>query len=133
MKPLIIFYDGPCVFCNYWVKQLCQWDKNDALRFSSLDRPLFQAFINERNLDTSTFESVVAWDQNYSYAIESQAVFMVFQRLGGGWKILNFFSYLPTALTNFFYRIIARNRYKWFGKLDACPLPDPKYYQKFLD
>ena len=59
--------------------------------FSSLDRPLFQAFINERNLDTSTFDSVIAWDQNYSYAIEAQAVFMVFNRLGSGWKILNFF------------------------------------------
>ena len=37
MKPLILFYDGPCVLCNYWIRKLCHWDKKDQLRFTSLD------------------------------------------------------------------------------------------------
>ena len=49
MKPLIVFYDGPCVFCNFWVQQLCRWDKNDQLRFARLDQKLFTAFAHERN------------------------------------------------------------------------------------
>jgi len=133
MKPLIVFYDGPCVFCNFWVQQLCRWDKNDQLRFARLDQKLFVAFALERNLTLENLDTVVAWDQEYSYALEAQAAFMVLRRLGGFWKILGLFSLLPKGLTNALYRFVAKNRYSWFGKNDQCPLPDQKYTHKFLD
>ena len=83
MKPLIIFYDEPCVLCNYWVQRLCRWDKKDQLRFTSLDHPSFLAFAEERGLDLNSMDTSVVWDQEYSYALEAEATFMILNRLGG--------------------------------------------------
>jgi len=132
MKPLIVFYDGPCVFCNYWVQMLCRWDKNDQLRFAPLEHPLFQKFVQERNLDLSQLDSIVVWDQTFSYAYEAEAVFMILKRLGGFWTAFQIFAFLPKSLTNGLYRWIAKNRYRWFGKHQNCPLPKPQYRKKFL-
>ncbi len=133
MKPLIIFYDEPCVICNFWVQRLCRWDKKDQLRFSSLDNALFLSFAKERKLDFDNMDSIVVWDQQYSFSLEAEGVFMVIKRLGGVWSILLLFSFLPKQLTNGIYRIIAKNRYRWFGKHKQCPLPEAKYAHKFLD
>ena len=133
MKHLIIFYDEPCIFCNYWVQRLCRWDKRDQLRFAPLDHPRFEKFAKERNLNRDDMDTVVAWDQEYSYGLEAQAVFMVLKRLGGFWQLLSIFSLLPDAICNGLYRFIAKNRYKWFGKYDQCPLPDARYAHKFLN
>ena len=133
MKPLIIFYDEPCVLCNYWVQRLCHWDKKDQLRFTTLDHPSFLAFAEERSLDLNSMDTSVVWDQEYSYALEAEATFMILNRLGGLWTIPALLRFLPKGLTNGIYRIVARNRYRWFGKHEQCPLPDPKYLHKFLD
>ncbi|MEN8769404.1 MAG: DCC1-like thiol-disulfide oxidoreductase family protein [Candidatus Arcticimaribacter sp.] len=132
MKPLIIFYDEPCVLCNYWVQKLCHWDKKDQLRFSSLDSALFLGFAKERELDLNQIDSIVVWDQQYSFALEAEGVFMVLKQLGGAWRLLLPFSFLPKTLTNGLYRIIAKNRYRWFGKHKHCPLPDARYQHKFV-
>ncbi len=123
MKHLIIFYDHPCIFCNYWVQRLCQWDKRDRLRFVPLDHPRFKKFAKERNLNRDDMDTVVAWDQEFSFGIEAQAVFMILKRLGGLWQLLSIFSLLPNGISNGLYRFVARNRYKWFGKYDQCPSP----------
>jgi predicted DCC family thiol-disulfide oxidoreductase YuxK len=132
MKTPIILFDGPCVLCNAWVNRLCQWDRKDQLRFASLDSKTGQQFFKERNLDPNEFESVVFWIPNVTYALEAQATFELFKTLGGSFKMLTLFNMLPNSLTRGVYRLIARTRYRWFGKLDACPLPNPKYAHKFL-
>lgn len=132
MKRIILFYDGPCAFCNYWIQKLCDWDRDDQLRFASLDSQLFIDFTKERNIDSTSFDSVVAWDKQYSYAIEAEAVFMVLDRLGGGWKIIAYLKYLPKSLTQFVYQMVAKNRYRWFGKHPQCPIPEARYRHKFI-
>ena len=66
------------------------------------------------------------------YAIEAQATFELFKKLGGIFKIISFLNILPNFITQNSYKLIARNRYRWFGKLESCPLPKPKYAHKFL-
>ena len=61
MKNAIILYDGPCVLCNAWVNRLCKWDKNDRLRFATLDSKTGQAFFKENKIDPKKLESVVFW------------------------------------------------------------------------
>ncbi|MDB4738398.1 DCC1-like thiol-disulfide oxidoreductase family protein [Flavobacteriaceae bacterium] len=132
MKVAIILYDGPCVLCNAWVHRLCKWDKKDQLRFATLDSKTGQDFFREFKINPEVLKSVVYWIPNEMYAIEAQATFELFKKLGGIFKLISFLNILPNFITQNSYKLIARNRYRWFGKLESCPLPNPKYAHKFL-
>jgi predicted DCC family thiol-disulfide oxidoreductase YuxK len=133
MKTAIILFDGPCVLCNAWINRLCKWDHNDQLRFATLESKTGKDFFKERNLDPTELESVVFWIPNVMYALEAQATFELFKILGGRFSLLTIFNILPQFFTRGIYRVIARNRYRWFGKLDSCPLPNSKFAHKFLE
>ena len=132
MKPLIIFYDGYCVLCNFWVRKLCSWDRKDRLRFTSLDSRAAEVMIEKTNFDRTQFDSVVVWDQHNTPLAESAAVFKVLEALGGLWYFLYVFKILPTIFLNWIYKSVAKNRYRWFGKKESCPLPEPSIVHKFL-
>jgi predicted DCC family thiol-disulfide oxidoreductase YuxK len=111
---------------------LCKWDKNDRLRFATLDSKTGQAFFKENKIDPKKLESVVFWIPKHSFALGAQATFELFKTLGGGFRVISLLRILPKFITKGVYKIIARNRYRWFGKFDACPLPNRKYIHKFL-
>ena len=73
-KPIIAFFDGPCVFCNYLIKKLCVWDKNDRFRFTSLDSPYAQNFFKKRGYCLQDFDSIITWDSEKDFNVESEAV-----------------------------------------------------------
>ena len=133
MKPIIIFYDGPCVFCNFWIRTLCNWDKNDRLRFSSLDSDYAIKFASQREINISNKDTVIVWDQENKIYTESRAFFKIMKTLGGFFNIILVFSIIPKFLTDGIYRLIARNRYKWFGSYETCPTPSPSFKHKYIN
>ena len=133
MKPIIIFYDGPCVFCNFWIRTLCNWDKNDRLRFSSLDSDYAIKFASQREINISNKDTVIVWDQENKIYTESRAFFKIMKTLGGFFNLILVFSIIPKFLTDGIYRFVARNRYKWFGSYETCPTPSPSFKHKYLD
>ena len=106
--------------------------KNDRLRFATLDSKTGRDFFKENKIDPKKSESVVFWIPKHSFALGAQATFELFKTLGGGFRVISFLGILPKFITKGVYKIIARNRYRWFGKFDACPLPNIKYIHKFL-
>ena len=81
---------------------------------------------------SESLEGVVFIEENKAY-FKSAAAFRITRYFGGFWKILNVFSILPLFFTDFFYDLIANNRYKWFGKKETCMIPSPEIRSRFLE
>ena len=134
----VLLYDGVCGLCNRLVQFILRHDDHDQFRFAALQSPLASRLLERHgasaaNLDT--FYIATNFDQaGEELLARSDAAVFVLQELGGGWRILGvIFRVLPRALRDAVYNLIARNRYKVFGKFDICPLPDPRHRHKFLE
>jgi predicted DCC family thiol-disulfide oxidoreductase YuxK len=81
MKPLVLFYDGPCILCNYWVRRLCIWDKNDQLRFTSLDSDYALGFFKKHPSPLLEKDAILSWDSENGYFSESEVLILYFKTL----------------------------------------------------
>ena len=88
MKYLIIFYDGPCVLCNYWIQKLCQWDKENHFKFTSLESKFAIDFFNKNPSPILKKDAIISWDSEKGYHAEAEAVFRILTSLKG---FFNFF------------------------------------------
>ena len=64
---------------------------------------------------------------------KSAAVFKVAESFSWKWRWIYVFGFLPTVITDYFYDLIAKNRYLWFGRQEKCKIPTPELAQRFLD
>ena len=64
---------------------------------------------------------------------KSAAVFKVAKSFSWNWRWIYLFSFLPSRVTDFFYDLIAKNRYLWFGRQEKCKIPTPELAERFLD
>lgn len=127
----IVLFDGVCNFCASSVQFIIRHDNTHSLKFASLQSTLGQKLLTQYNMPTS-LEGVVFIENNKAY-FKSAAAFKIVRYFSGFWRILNIFSILPLSVTDFGYDIIARNRYRWFGKNDSCMIPSPEIRSRFLD
>ena len=128
----IILFDGVCNLCNKSVQTVLRKDKAGIFKFASLQSDAGQKLLKQYNLPTENFGSFVLIQNNEVY-LKSTAALMVAKQLSGPIKLLYGFMIVPTFIRNFFYNIIAKNRYKWFGKMDECMIPTPEIKSRFLN
>jgi len=132
-KKLILF-DGVCNLCNGAVQYIIKKDKKNVFLFAALQSTIGEQFIKERNIDTTKVDSIILIDPTIAYYIKSTAALNIAYEFGGLWKALKLFeTILPVSFRDAIYNLIARNRYKWYGKKDACMIPTPDLKAKFLD
>lgn len=129
-KP-IVFFDGVCNFCSYWVNFAIKRDRNKRLLFSPLQGETAKEILKRFNLDPKATDSVILVQKEKAYT-QSSAAFRIYKYLDGGWKWFYVFIVVPKFIRDFFYDIIARNRYKWFGKKKKCMVPDKDILERFL-
>jgi predicted DCC family thiol-disulfide oxidoreductase YuxK len=127
----IILFDGVCNFCNFWVNFILDRDKNDLFRFTALQSERGQDLLKRFRLDTANFDSFLLIAGN-KYYTKSTAALMISKNLKGLVKILYPFIFLPKFLRDFFYDLIAKNRYKLFDKREVCRVPTEEERKKFL-
>jgi predicted DCC family thiol-disulfide oxidoreductase YuxK len=104
-------------------------DARNLLVFSPLQGE-FAA--REAKEDAKDLQTILFFDNGKIYK-RSTAVVRILTQLGGVWSIARIFLLFPSILRDTVYRWIANNRYKWFGKSDACRLPTKEEREKFLD
>ena len=127
----IILFDGVCNFCNYWVNFIIDRDKNDLYRFAALQSEQGQRLMQQYNIDVNKLESVILIRGEY-VRIKSTAALTISKTLSGPIKILYPLIYLPEFFRDFIYDLVAKNRYKIFGKRDVCRVPTSAEGDKFL-
>lgn len=128
----IILFDGICNFCNYWVNFAIKRDKKKKLFFTPLQGETAKQILPQYNINPTSLRSVVFIDQDKAWT-QSSAALRICKYLDGGWKLFYGLIIIPKFIRDFFYNIIARNRYRWFGKKDTCMIPTPDMKERFLD
>jgi len=127
----IILFDGVCNFCNFWVNFVLKRDKNDLFRFAALQSYRAKEFIDQINYDISNPDTFVLIIDGKFYK-KSTAALKVCRELSGMIKILYPIIILPKFFRDFVYDLIAKNRYKLFGRRDSCRIPTEEEKSKFL-
>jgi len=129
----IILFDGVCNLCNKAINFIIDRDKKDVFRFASLQSEIGQQLTKERGIDTDEVDSIILIEPGKVYYIKSTAALHIAKDLKGGYQFLGQLLFLPEGFRNFVYDIIAKNRYKWYGKKDNCRIPSPELKAKFLN
>lgn len=127
----VIFIDGQCNLCNGLVRLLISIDKEKILRFSHLQSAYASRIDKIKPYLTTPFNSVILFERKEVY-LKSEAIGRIFSKLKYPWKALSIVRFLPEKINDFFYDIIARNRYKIFGSRAQCPVPDQNQKDLFL-
>jgi predicted DCC family thiol-disulfide oxidoreductase YuxK len=131
----VLLYDGVCGFCNKTVQMILDRDPRGEMRFAALQSDYGQAVVG-RHPELQGVDSVVYVERVANVErvyVRSDAALKVASYLGGAWKVFLAARLVPRALRDYFYDLFARNRYRFFGKYDACMLPPPEVRARFLD
>jgi predicted DCC family thiol-disulfide oxidoreductase YuxK len=129
-KP-IVFYDGVCNLCNGAVQFILKHEKSPVLLFASLQSEFAKELIKQNKIPSS-IDSIVFYHNN-KVDVKSKAAFKISQHLKAPWSFVKVFSILPKSVTNAGYDLIARYRYRIFGKKETCPMPSKETRDRFID
>ncbi len=128
----IILFDGVCNLCNSSVQFVIKHDKNNLFKFASLQSTAGQSLLKQFQLPQQDFNSFILIE-NEKVFLKSTAALRVAKQLKGPVKLLYGFIIVPPVVRNAVYNIIAKNRYKWFGKKESCMIPTPELKERFLN
>lgn len=128
----IILFDGICNLCNTSVQYVIKHDPAAIFKFTTLQSETGWRLLKEYDLSSPGLDSFILIQDGKAFT-RSTAALMVARQLKGPVKLLYGFIIVPPFIRNNVYNIIAKNRYKWFGKKDACMIPTPSLQSRFLN
>ena len=132
MENPVLLFDGVCNLCNSTVQFVLKRDKKAYFKFASLQSDYGQNFLKKNSLPTTDFNTFILIEGD-SYSTKSTAILKVFRKLSGLWPVLYIFIVFPAFLRDPFYNLIAKNRYKLFGKRDSCMIPGKEILSRFIE
>lgn len=130
----VLLVDGVCNLCNASVAFVIRHDPPPGrFRFAALQSPTGQTLLRRHALPTADFDTVVVVDGD-RVLTRSDAVLRILAGLGFPWSLLAaVLQVVPRRLRDVAYAWIVRNRYRWFGRRDACLVPTADVRARFLD
>ena len=132
----MVLYDGVCGLCNLLVQFQIKRDVRDRLLFASLQSQFAATLLERHRCDARHVDTVYfVVDPNQPTErifVRSDAIIQALQQIGGVWRLAMLVKVVPKFIRDAIYDLVARNRYRVFGKYETCLLPEPKYRRKFV-
>jgi len=127
----IILFDGVCNFCNSSVNFIIRHDKKKRYKFAALQSNVGRMLSEKYGIDQSKIDSIILIE-NGDVFVKSSAILRITKSLNYLYPLLFGFIIIPKFIRDGVYDFIARNRYKWFGKKEACMIPSPEIKSRFI-
>ena len=127
----LVLYDGECGLCDRTVQWLLKRDRKNVLRYAPLGGETAKRFVKQQG----PVDTLVLVEELQGQALlfrRSRAMFRILSQLGGIWRVVAWLRFLPQFFTDAGYRLIAHYRIAWFGRIDACRVPDASVRDRFL-
>ncbi len=131
MYPKIVLFDGVCNLCNGAVQFIIRRDKQNLFKFASLQSDFAQKLLKEQGFSTTDFDSIILLENGIIFQ-KSDAILRLLDSFSLPWKLLKVAYIIPRSFRNNLYDLIAKNRYKIFGKREHCMIPNAEIKEKFL-
>jgi predicted DCC family thiol-disulfide oxidoreductase YuxK len=128
--PIVVF-DGVCALCSGWVHFLLRHDRRAGFHFAAMQDPVGHDLLVAHGIDPADPVSFLLIDGDAGWH-DSDGVIEVLQRLGGVWRAAAVLRVVPRAWRDPAYRLIARNRYRVFGRRETCMVPPVEVRARFL-
>lgn len=132
MNTPVILFDGVCQFCDSTVNFVLDHDRTGRVRFAALQSKAGQELLARFGLPADKFDSLVLVENGRHY-LRSTAALRLARHLDLPWPLLAGLLLVPQFLRDWAYDVVATNRYRWFGKMDACRVPTPEVRARFLE
>jgi len=133
----LVLYDGVCALCSCLLQFLLAHDDRAAFNFASLQSATGQAMVKQCGGNPQELSSFYVFADyrtpNARVLMRSDAALFVAGELGWPWKAACLLAVLPTRLLNKLYDLVARTRYRVFGRYERCLMPRSEFRNRFVD
>lgn len=127
----VIIFDGVCNFCNSSINFIIKRDHSNKFVFAPMQSPAAKKLIADYNVENVGFDTFLLIKDGKCF-YRTNAAIEIAQDLRGAWHLFKVFRIIPRPIRDYFYRLFARNRYRIFGKTEACMVPTKELKNKFL-
>lgn len=128
-QPVVIF-DGVCNFCNGSIQFLLKRERSPRLRFAAAQSEIGGALLNVYGRDVAALDSIMLVDATGAFE-KSDAILRIVPNLRWNWQWLRLGWLLPRFFRDWLYDVVAKRRYRWFGKREECMLPSKELRARF--
>lgn len=129
----IVLFDGVCNLCESSVQIIIKHDKKEAFVFASQQSETGKDILRYLGIDTKKMDGIVLYEPGVAYFIKSDAAMEILKEFPLPYSLLRIFRFLPLTFRDAVYDYIAKNRYRWYGKKEACWMPTKELRARFLN
>ena len=115
----ILLFDGVCNLCNGLVRFIVRRDKNGKIRFVPLQSDTGKSLLSKAGLSPDSIDTIVYFSGE-KILLRSSAILNLLKDIGGGWKLFYCLIIIPPVIRDYFYNLVAKNRYRIFGRSERC-------------
>ncbi len=131
METPVVFFDNYCVLCSRSVQFIFRHDKDARFRFSDFESEAFKSIIPQLPDPGNIPDTVILYEHGKVY-MRSSAALRIAARLRFPVNLFSIFFIVPPFIRDSIYNLVARFRYRWFGRRATCFIPDPELKNRFI-